>query len=97
MFEDDPLVLELRNMAKRGTTITELVGEINRMTRCGPRASCIISIKYLTKAFHIGIKETMELGHWAEFGGHLNEEEINVRLMTLIKANRHLWDTDADA
>ncbi len=95
---DRELIHDLRQMVKNGTSVPQLVDEIRHQLFSSrqmaiPLGSPFVSILYFVKAFHLGINEAKELGHWSRYlAGHCNDEQINDVVMPLILSKQASWD-----
>jgi hypothetical protein len=95
---DWELIHDLRQMVKNGASVSQLVDEIRSRLSTSrqmsiPSGSPFVPILYFVKAFHLGINEAKELGHWSRYlAGHCNDEQIDDVVMPLILSKQASWD-----
>lgn len=90
-FEDPPIrddiLDQMRAMARRGTTVRELVRFVQERLGCDEFA-CVPVLAYMTKAFGLHLQEILPIREWI---GSADDKAINASVMPAIERNRQYW------
>ncbi|QRN93037.1 hypothetical protein JRI60_27945 [Archangium violaceum] len=86
------VVFKIREMAKQGESVCDMVVEICDSLGVGKDARVPV-IAHLREAFGLGLAELMPIGAWSFFpGGTWSREEVEAQIMPLIIGSRDKWD-----
>lgn len=89
---DPDLVEKLRQMAREGTSVCDMIVAISDHLQMGNDFRLPV-VMHLRAAFGLGISELSPVGAWSFFpGGTWSREKVEADVMPLILRNRQMWD-----
>jgi hypothetical protein len=90
---NDDMILELRNMAHRGNSVTMMFNELRH--RLGPGAHILTIIEYFRVAFFLSLAEAKPIGALSRPDHRQIEDEklLEELVMPAIDKHRSEWDT----
>jgi hypothetical protein len=95
MFDDPSIITALREMAKEGRTIVDMVNKVRELTGCDA-SNYAFPVAFFHTAFGTGLADMKDIWLWSGFAGNLTDQEINALLMPLINKNRAQWDSESN-
>jgi hypothetical protein len=92
-MRDPEVIEELREMARRGSSVCDMVVYLASKPDIGLTRQLVGS--YLRAAFELSIGETAGVYGWSYFpGGTWTQEMVEARVMPAILAAREKWDKE---
>ncbi|MBM7113370.1 hypothetical protein [Archangium primigenium] len=90
---DPELVRTLRQMARNGASVCDMVAAISDTLRMGNDIRLPV-IEHLRAAFGLKLSELSPVGAWSFFpGGTWSREEVERHVKPLILSNRSKWES----